>query len=433
MAQKIIVGRPLIVDSARRREPTAAPSSRGLMPSRGLNAIEFNGDGHLITIAPTGAGKGRSCIIPNLLNYQGSAIVVDPKGETYKVTARARKAMGQRLVRLDPFHLISDEQPDSFNPFDILEFTGSVVNDEVRAMVEAILGESANFRGDPFWDEAARSLIAGLALYLATHIDSSKRNLIELRTLLYKDDVVYGIAKTLDEEGGMLKEAYEEMSTYLQAAERTRADILTSAQHYFRQYGSPSIKNCLSTTSFDLSDLLQGNPTTIYIVVPPSKLISHHRLLRAWIGAFIALISTRKEIPIYRTILLLDEAAQLGYFRALETAITLLRGYGLTTWSFWQDMSQLRQLYPHSWESLLNNCAVVQLFGFRNYKVARDFGEIMGVGAESLRDIAPDEQALIIDNEGPLLARKLDYLADKLFQGQFDPNPHYVHFNSGAK
>src|SRR5207253_2157203 len=43
--------------------------------------VRYDGDRHLLTIAPTRAGKGTTTIIPNLLTYGGSALVVDPKGE----------------------------------------------------------------------------------------------------------------------------------------------------------------------------------------------------------------------------------------------------------------------------------------------------------------------------------------------------------------
>ena len=44
---------------------------------------------HQLTIALTGAGKGRSVIIPNLLMWQGSALVVDPKGTNAAVQVTA--------------------------------------------------------------------------------------------------------------------------------------------------------------------------------------------------------------------------------------------------------------------------------------------------------------------------------------------------------
>jgi len=49
-----------------------------------------NNQAHSICIAPTGGGKGRSSLIPQLLNWRGSAVVVDPKGEAAMVTGRYR-------------------------------------------------------------------------------------------------------------------------------------------------------------------------------------------------------------------------------------------------------------------------------------------------------------------------------------------------------
>jgi len=72
-------------------------------PSSGyLNPILFEGEGHLMTIAPTGSGKGTGCIIPTLLRHPGPVIVIDPKGENGDVTARRRGELGQKVVILDP-------------------------------------------------------------------------------------------------------------------------------------------------------------------------------------------------------------------------------------------------------------------------------------------------------------------------------------------
>ena len=44
--------------------------------------LTYSGDSHLLTVAPTGAGKGRGVIIPNLLTYNGPVITIDPKAMT---------------------------------------------------------------------------------------------------------------------------------------------------------------------------------------------------------------------------------------------------------------------------------------------------------------------------------------------------------------
>ncbi|BCB77872.1 hypothetical protein Pflav_042820 [Phytohabitans flavus] len=41
---------------------------------------QYRHDGHLVSFAPTGAGKGVRVIIPNLLHYDGPIITIDPKG-----------------------------------------------------------------------------------------------------------------------------------------------------------------------------------------------------------------------------------------------------------------------------------------------------------------------------------------------------------------
>jgi type IV secretion system protein VirD4 len=64
----------------------------------------------MLTCAPTGAGKGIGAVIPNLLDYPGSAFVLDFKGETYAATARARRAMGQTIALVDPFRITGAER-----------------------------------------------------------------------------------------------------------------------------------------------------------------------------------------------------------------------------------------------------------------------------------------------------------------------------------
>ncbi|MEL6979873.1 MAG: type IV secretory system conjugative DNA transfer family protein [Pseudomonadota bacterium] len=52
-------------------------------------------DTHFLTVAPTRSGKGVSAIIPNLLSWQGSVLVIDPKGENAAVTSSYRATLEQ--------------------------------------------------------------------------------------------------------------------------------------------------------------------------------------------------------------------------------------------------------------------------------------------------------------------------------------------------
>lgn len=62
---------------------------------------------HTAVFAPTGVGKGVSCIIPFLLTCEESCVVVDFKGENALLTAERRRRMGHKIVILDPFKVVT--------------------------------------------------------------------------------------------------------------------------------------------------------------------------------------------------------------------------------------------------------------------------------------------------------------------------------------
>jgi type IV secretory pathway TraG/TraD family ATPase VirD4 len=54
---------------------------------------------HMFTVAGSRAGKGPSTIVPMLLSYEGSVLVIAPRGELANLTARtARRNLGRKSV-----------------------------------------------------------------------------------------------------------------------------------------------------------------------------------------------------------------------------------------------------------------------------------------------------------------------------------------------
>jgi type IV secretion system protein VirD4 len=170
----------------------------------------------------------------------------------------------------------------------------------------------------------------------------------------------------------------------------------------------------------------EGKPLTIYIVIPPEKLESHRALLRLWVGTLLTAVVRRTTMPRQRTLFLIDEAAQLGTLPILRQAITLLRGSGLQTWTFWQDLSQLRQCYPNDWQTIVNNSGVLQVFGISNHNMAKEWGDLLGVHSQELNQLAREDVAVLRQGQGSLVCRRPDYLKDEAFTGLFDANPRFA-------
>lgn len=392
-------------------------------PSR---LLSYAGEGHLLTIAPTGAGKGRSAIIPNLLTYRGPIICIDPKGENAQVTARYRRAMGQQVVILDPFRTITDRS-DALNPFDLFALPDAEIDSDSEMLADLITGGELTLSKDPFWDLTAGGLLTGLIGYTAEQEDPKKRSLGAALDLLYHDDVDYNLAVILDSFKFRTPLIRQELAGYLShESDRCRPSVRSTAQAKVKTLCSAAAKRGLQESTFDIQAVLRGDPLTIFLVLPAEKLHSHRAILRLWLGVLLTVVMRRRHRPQQRTLFILDECAQLGTMPLLRSALTLLRGYGVQTWTFWQDLSQLRQLYPQDWQTIVNNSAITQVFGMTNHLMAAECAALLGLAPDTLLRMPDGEQMLYRAGEGVTSAHRLDYLRDRRFAGRFDANRRFV-------
>lgn len=386
--------------------------------------IWLDGEGHMITIAPTGAGKGRGALIPNLLIYEGPAIVIDPKGEAYRVTARRRREMGQKVHVLDPFGLVT-KKTDSLNPLDAFDIEGVDASALAMDIAKQLSGGGQSLQ-DPFWDIRGHDLAAGVISAVASTAPREERNLRKARQMLKGDDVTYSLAVLLDTKAKELhRYAYEEIASYLQTEDRCRSGIHATACSYFSVIASDAAQKTIINSTIDLNAVSRSDPMTIYLVVPPAKLASHASLFRLWTAALMSAVLARKDdLPKHRTLFAIDECAQLGDFAMLAMIYTLARSYGVRVWSFFQDLAQIKRMLPKEWQTVLTNAAAIQVFGVPNHLMASDLAQVLGDFSETaLREMDRGHLGLQISGAKGVTARRPDYLTDPIFAGLFDPHP----------
>lgn len=392
--------------------------------------LEYHGDSHLVTLGPTGSGKSRGAAIPALLSHTGPAVVVDVKGELYNTTARRRRELGQKIYKLDPWGLI-DENTDALNPLDLLKLPGVDVEEEANMLAKLIAGADT-FERDKFWVNTSQAINAGLIAYLATSNNDDDCRLSRAREML-TTDFPTTLALKLDRCEVLNKLAREEFAIFLQhPSQGTRPSVQSSAQQHFRLLGTDRIRRAMDSSTFSLETLTNHEAVTIYLIIPPHKLESHNSILRVWLGVLLQTLSRRTTKGQLKTLFLIDEAAALGTMEPLKQSITLLRGYGAQVWTFWQDVSQLQQLYPNDWQTIINNAGVVQLLSPRNLRMAEEYTALVGgISAEELLNMPLEQQLLITEQTRRAhLSLRLDYLHDALFKNKFDANPM---FNSDGK
>lgn len=383
------------------------------------------GEGHLLTVAPTGAGKGVGCIIPALLTWRGPAIVIDPKGENYAVTASRRRAMGQRVHVLDPFGITDCIQPASLNPFDMLGTLRTASVDDMRVLADAVIQQKALSRNqDPYWDARAAQLITQAIRYCCRHL--AQPTLRDVRMLVEDYDQISGAERNNAFVRVCHPDATATFSPAGMATDRTRICITSVAMDHLSFITDGAVAGSLFNSTIDLKKVERGDPLTIYMVLPPDKLASHGKLLRLWLDTLLSTLAKRTCAPGRPTLFLVDEAAQLGEMKQLVSAITLMRGYGVRVWSFWQDLSQILNTYPTQWEAILNNCSFHQYFGTSTPIAARQLQAYLGdTCPRPVASLKPNQLALYRPRATCALMRIPHYLSDAMFQGTHDPNPFH--------
>jgi type IV secretion system protein VirD4 len=419
----------------------------------------FRQDGHLLTCAPTGAGKGISGVIPNLLEYPGSAFVLDFKGETYAVTARARRSMGHDVILIDPFD-ITGGTTHHLNWLDTLDPNDPDVVSRAAGLADMlVVAEGAD--SESHWNDTARELLRGLLVYVAG-LPAERRSMAELRRIVTapEDDLADTLADMLaDPERGHRLPA-RTAAVHLNRPDRERGSVLSSVVRHTAWLDDPRLCAALDRSDFSMAEL-KRRPVTVYLAIPPDRLRVCLGFVRGFIGLALDAITTVATRPEHRVAFFLDEFGQLGRMDRLADSITLLRGYGAQLWVFVQDLSQLKAVYPR-WQSFLANTSQ-QFFGTADYDTARYLSGALGqqtirfetsgsssstsgllkpgstssslgehfqarslLTPDEIMRLGPARPIVLVSGEPPYLLDRVSYLTDPAYAGKFDPNPLHL-------
>jgi type IV secretion system protein VirD4 len=243
----------------------------GDLPNTSRGRGRFYHDGHILTCAPTGAGKGIGAVIPNLIDYPGSAFVLDLKGENYAVTARARRQAGQDVFLIDPFAL-TYTGGHALNWLDTLDPDHPDVVGRAGTLADMLVVRSG-FESEPHWNDTARDLLRGFLVHVAGLL-AEQRNMAELRAMLTapEDQFAEILADMLaaPERGGQSLLA-RTAATHLSRPERERGSVLSTAQRHTAWLDDPRLCAALNRSDFSLQDL-KRRPMTVYLAIPPDRL-----------------------------------------------------------------------------------------------------------------------------------------------------------------
>jgi len=410
---------------------------------------------HILLFAPTGSGKGVGFVIPNLLFWTDSVIVHDIKLENYEFTSGwRRKNLKQKVYLWNPAD--PDGISHCYNPMDWISTKPGQMVDDVQKICNFLLPEQE------FWQNEARSLLAGVMLFLVAAEDRPC-TLGEVVRTLRNDDVVYNLAVVLDTMGKKIHPvSYMNIASYLQKPDKERGSVTSTANSSLELWANPLIDTTTATSDFNLHEF-KITPHTAYIGLTPDNISRLKPLMGMFYQQAASFFTAKLPRPNekFGVLMMMDEFPTLGKMEQFLAGIAYFRGYNVRLFLIIQDTEQLKGIYEESgMNSFLSNSTYRITFAANNMETANLISQLVGnktatqisynkpkyldlnPGARSLHvsdvqralilpqeviQLPRDEQILLIESQPPVKCKKITYYNDKFFTSRLLPQIKIPH------
>jgi type IV secretion system protein VirD4 len=434
------------------------PSKNGIIVGKYKgDLVRLSGQQFVILAAPTRSGKGVGVVIPNLLEYQESMVVLDIKQENYELTSGWRASQGQEIYLFNPF--AEDRRTHRWNPL-------SYVSSDPAFRVSDLMSISAMLYPDgaddqKFWVSQARNAFMAFTLYLFEKWEHDEKRGLPIKL---RDKPTIGMVYRLSSgDGTDLKQLYERLASQpylsgnarsafanlLSQANETFASILGTFKEPLNAWINPVLDAATSDDDFLLTDVRKKR-MTIYIGIQPNKLAEARLIVNLFFSQLIN--QNTKELPQnnkdlkYQCLLLMDEFTSIGKVEIIASAVSYMAGYNIRLLPIIQSMAQLDATYGKDVSrTLITNHALQIVYAPREQQDANDYSDMLGYttvrkenitrgkGRDSvskshseerralmlpqeLKAMGPDKEVFLYEGiPHPVLCDKIRYYKDKHF------------------
>ena len=421
--------------------------------------LRFAGQQFVLLAAPARSGKGVGIVIPNLLTYSDSVVVLDIKQENFRLTAGFRRAHGQAVYLFNPF--AEDGRTHRYKPLSVIA-DGMFRVGDILAIGYVLYPAGGH---DEFWKDQARNLLLGLVLLLwdlrearragasgvpdypitmGEVLRQSSGNGLPVKTYLNRMLIQY--------RQYLSRACIDALNRFLTNDDKVLASILATFNAPLTIWANPIVDAATSANDFDLRDV-RRRKMSVYLGVTPDHLSEAAILMNLMFSQLVNLNTKElaEDNPAlkYQCLLLLDEMTAIGKIQIIARAVAYMAGYNLRLLSIVQSDSQLESVYGRAdARTIVTNHAMQILFAPREQKDANAYSEMLGTRTErsrstsrsngmfgarggasesfsdqrralmlpqEIKELARDKEIILLENTKPILADRICYWRDRAF------------------
>jgi type IV secretion system protein VirD4 len=418
--------------------------------------------------APTRSGKGVSSVVPTLLSYPNSVIVLDFKGENFDLTSGFRKRFG-KVYRWAP---VGDGH--RFNPMMEIRPGDDAFSD--ANLIADILTTPASGGGNAASDHfvtAAKDFLTSLILHCLCG-DWPDKSLSGCRKFIsqidpsdpenskYIYDLMLNSAHCTDQIHAQIAEG---AGNQRKRPDKEAGSVLSTVNNALAVFADVHVKRNTDGHEFCLEEFEKTSvPVSLYITVPYSDVQRISPLIRM----FVLLMSRRFtagetkatnrkfKVPV---LFILDEFDKLGKMEELHTNMGIHNGYGIHYFLIFQSINQLNSLYGKN-HSFLAHCRNTVFFapgeiesaeflsricgresflkssdsysggrggiGYENRSSSQNEQERSLINPDEVMKLPFDSFILLMQGYPPYLGKKNVYYQDKMFASRIAEKPAFT-------
>jgi type IV secretion system protein VirD4 len=447
----------------RKRDQAAGPSI--LVGRFGGRFLALPGQLSVMLSAPTRSGKGVGVVIPNLLNWPDSVVVLDIKGENFDITAGYRAAHGQAVYAFSPF----DESARShrWNPLTAVRTSALHRVGDLLAIGQVFFpNDGSGTSSEAFFNDQARNLFLGLGLVLL-ETPELPRSIGELlrqssgRGRSLKDHLSGLITQRREAGNPLSDECTDALQRLLSNSDNTLTSIVSTLNAPLTIFADAVVDAATSADDFRLEDVRRQR-MSIYVRIPPNRLSNARPLLNLFFSQLVSLNTQQlpEQDPSLKVQCLLvnDEFTAMGRVGVISSATAFLAGYNLRLLTVVQAMSQLDAVYgDKEARTFATNHGLQILYAPREQRDADEYSAMLGQFTEratsrgrsrsfsgqghssvshnesdqrrslllpqEFKELGSERLVVIFENCKPILGEKIRYHCDKDFTSRLRPAP----------
>ncbi len=323
-------------------------------PERGRLTLGFLGKHRVanpprrskLVLAPSGAGKTPRCVVPDVLDHVGPAVVCSVKADVLYLTLAERRQHGPVWI-FDPTAATGMDTCtwpvlDKITTYADALATASWISDSSKVDKRGV--ENAEF-----WDTLGLKLVAPL-LFLAAHSEATMTTVTRWVEYQAEQEVTAGLRRLEDIPG--VQDALAAWTAVCAKPAKTKGSVFGTAEVILYSFSHPDVRDALTPSPhrarFDVDELIDDNGT-LYVVAPAADQDLFTPVFEALLNHVIRAVEKRSAatgLPIDPSLLLMiDEAGNVAPLRRLDRIASSGANQGVTLSTVWQDEGQISDIY----------------------------------------------------------------------------------------